>query len=78
MSIEELIDQYVETTRERLPDMSVIAKLAQKSQEDRILRVSFKLTSEQYDALATYFKEAGQSGTGLVEKAIEELISIIT
>ena len=77
--IEDLIDRYVEAASlEEFPNMDVITELAQKSQEEKLLRVRFSLESEQYDALATYFGEADRPVTFLVKKAIEEFISIIT
>ncbi|MGH7453454.1 MAG: hypothetical protein ACRENG_19045 [bacterium] len=72
--IEDLIDRYIEASSEEIPDLSTIAQLAQKSREDKLLRVSFKLTSEQYDALAAYFSEDERPATYLVKNAIEEFI----
>jgi predicted house-cleaning noncanonical NTP pyrophosphatase (MazG superfamily) len=77
--IEDLIDRYVEAVSlEDLPDMSVITELAQRSQEERLLRVRFSLESEQYDALAAYFGEKERAATVLAQKALEEFISLIT
>jgi len=76
--IEELIDRYVEAASlEGVPDMEAISELAQKGQEERLLRVSFRLDGEQYDALAAYFGEDQRPGTILVRRAVEELISLI-
>jgi predicted house-cleaning noncanonical NTP pyrophosphatase (MazG superfamily) len=76
--IEDLIDRHVAASLEELPDMDIITELAQKSQEEKLLRVRFGLESEQYDALAAYFGEKDKSATVLAKKAIEEFISIIT
>jgi hypothetical protein len=76
--IEDLIDRYVAASLEEYPDMSIITELAQKTQEEQLLRVRFSLENEQYDALAAYFGEDGRPATSLVKKAIEEFISIIT
>lgn len=77
--IENLIDRYVEATSQGdSPNMAIIAGLAQKGQEEKLLRVRFNLEGDQYDALATYFGEDGRSGTFLVKKALEEFISLIT
>jgi len=77
--IEDLIDRYVEAASlEDSPDMSVITELAQKSEEEKLLRVRFSLESEQYDALAAYFGEKERPATVLAKKALEEFISVIT
>ena len=75
--IDSLIDQYVAAAAEELPNMEAIASLAQKEQEDKLLRVFFKLSTEQYDALSAYFGEPQRSATFLVQKALEEFIQLI-
>ena len=77
--IENLIDRYVEaTSQDDSPNMTIIADLAQKGQEEKLLRLRFNLEGDQYDALATYFGEDGRPGTFLVKKALDEFISLIT
>jgi hypothetical protein len=77
--IEDLIYRYIEAVSlEDYPNMDVIAELAQKGHEERLLRASFSLGSEQYEALAAYFREKERPATVLVKKAVEEFISIIT
>jgi hypothetical protein len=77
--IGDLIDRYIEAASlEEYPNMTVIAELAQKSQEEKLLRVSFSLDNEQYAALAAYFREQERPATVLVKKAIEEFISLVT
>jgi hypothetical protein len=77
--IEKLIDRYVEaTSQDDSPNLTIIADLAQKGQEEKLLRVRFNLEGDQYDVLATYFGGDEQSGTFLVKKALEEFISLIT
>lgn len=77
--IERLIDRYVETaSRADSPNITIIADLAQKSQEERLLRVRLNLGQDQYDALAAHFGEDGSPGTALVRKALEEFVSLIT
>ena len=75
--IEKLIEDYLEAGQQEFPDTDVLARLAQKRQEDRYLRVNFKLSKKQYAALAAYFNDYDQSGNVLVGKAIEEFISMI-
>ena len=78
-AIQDLVDRYVEAdSLEESPDMGLIAQLAQKHQEDRLLRVSFTLDPAQYDSLAGYFEETERPGTVLVMKALDEFISLIT
>jgi len=77
--IENLIDRYVEAASQHdSPNMTIIADLAQKGQEEKLLRVRFNLEGDQYDALASYLGEDGQTGTFLVKKALEEFFSLIT
>jgi hypothetical protein len=74
--IDALIDRYDEASLEETPNMSVISDLAEKNREDKLLRVSFKLTSEQYTALETYFEEPQRPATLLVQRAIKEFIDL--
>ena len=77
--IENLIDRYVEATSlEDSLTMTVIADLAKKGQEKKLLQVRFSLEDDHYDALATYLGEDGRSGTFLVKKALEEFLSLIS
>lgn len=75
--IDTIIDQYTAATLKETPDKEIIDRLAQKNQEDKFLTVRFKLTTEQYDALTTYFGESQQPGTSLVQKVLDEFIQLI-
>jgi hypothetical protein len=73
-----MMDRYAETVYlEEMPNMDVITKLVQKGQEEKRLRVRFKLESEQYDTLAAYFGMEDTSAIVLAKKALEEFISMI-
>jgi hypothetical protein len=75
--IDSLIEKYRETNVLTTPDMDAITRLAQKGQEENLLKVNFRLTQEQYDALVAYYKEPGQAGTYLVQRAIQEFIALV-
>ena len=67
--IDALIDKYDEASIKETPEMSVISDLAEKNREDRLPRASdFKLTSEEYAALETYFEEPQRPASVLVQK----------
>jgi len=77
--IENLIDRHVEATSlEDSFNLEIIADLAKKGQEKKLLQVRLNLEEDQYDTLETYFGEDGKSGTFLVKKALEEFLSLIS
>jgi hypothetical protein len=75
--IDTFIDQYDAAGLAENPDLDVISDLAKRGQEDKYLRVNFKLTNGQYDALATYFGETQKPAAFLVQKALEEFIQLV-
>jgi hypothetical protein len=75
--IDEFIDQFDAASLEDKPDMAAIAELAKKSQEDKLLRVNFKLASEHYSLLEAYYNEPQRPATFLVQKALDEFIQLV-
>lgn len=75
--IDDLIDNYIEVASSEIPDMETINRLADKSTESRLLRVSFNLELDQYDALSKYYNEKGRPGTTLMKKALEDFLRLI-
>lgn len=73
-AIDDLINAHTESFLQERPKMEIISELAQKNNENMLLRVSFRLEAEQYDALVNYFGDVGQPGTVLAKRAIEEFI----
>lgn len=78
--IDQLINEHIDATSSPTLDIEAIAELLSKAQRDTVLRVRpFKLTKEQYDALASYYEEASANRPGseldanyLVSLALEE------
>lgn len=75
--IDSLVEKYREANTLIAPDLDTIARLANKGQEENLFKVNFRLTQEQYDALVAYYKEPGQTGTYVVQRAIQEFIALV-
>lgn len=83
--IEALIGKHIDATSSPAIDTDAISELLRKAQHESTLRVRpFKLTKEQYDALASYFEDASTTRPGfevdasyLVQRALEEFINLI-
>ncbi|MEW6668367.1 MAG: hypothetical protein AB1512_24405 [Thermodesulfobacteriota bacterium] len=83
--IDKLIDGHIDATRSPTIDSGAVSDLLRKAEHESTLRVrGFKLTREQFDALASYFEDAKATPPGfepeasyLVQRAVEEFIKLI-
>ena len=84
--IESLIDQYASVSSGYQLNTDSISEILRKTQEESIFRVKgFKLSRDQFDALFTYYEEAGRltseqsvDGSILVRLALSEFIELIS
>ena|SRR5712691_12564022 len=83
--IDALIGKHIDATSSPTIDIDAISEILQKAQQDSALRVrGFKLTKEQYDALASYFEdvnamqsEGEPDASYLVRRALDEFINLL-